>query len=259
MIAPRADEFSLGAERALIADLAAKLYFTGKLTRNLYAFDETNLYWDEDGYNIIGTGNGSVISSYRFRTPDIAQRNYIRTDLGINKVWSNRWEAQVNYSYTVSRGTAQGTPSSFLSVPQQVEYFIGRYLGTDITHDITGGFAWELPDDPWTTRLGATFFLESGYPISRTYQNGNYSDDGRTFIYKDTVGSYARSQTWYELNLLIQQAIPVRKGKLWGICQLDNVTNARTGWSAFTSFDNRWIISSRQNPVRVTLGGRYEY
>ena len=61
MIAPRADEFSLGAERALIADLAAKLYFTGKFTRNLYAFDETNLYWDEDGYNIIGTGNGSVI------------------------------------------------------------------------------------------------------------------------------------------------------------------------------------------------------
>ena len=259
MIAPRADEFSLGAERAVIADLAAKLYFTGKFTRNLYAFDETNLYWDEDGYNIIGTGNGSVISSYRFRTPDIAQRNYIRTDFGINKVWSNRWEAQVNYSYTVSRGTAQGTPSSFLSVPQQVEYFIGRYLGTDITHDITGGFAWELPDDPWTTRLGATFFLESGYPISRTYQNGNYSDDGRTYIYKDTVGAYARSQTWYELNLLIQQAIPVRKGKLWGICQLDNVTNARTGWSAFTSFDNRWIISSRQNPVRVTLGGRYEY
>ena len=49
-----------------------------KFTRNV-RFDETNLYWDEDGYNIIGTGNGSVISNYRFRI-DIAQRNYIRTD-----------------------------------------------------------------------------------------------------------------------------------------------------------------------------------
>jgi hypothetical protein len=259
MVAPRADEFSVGAERALIDDLAAKLYFTGKFTSNLYAFDETNLFWDEDGYNIIGSGNGSFISQNRMRTPDIAQRNYLRTDVGINKVWSNRWEAQFNYSYTVSRGTVQNTPSTFLSVPQQVDYFIGRYLGTDIRHDVTGGFAWELPNDPWTTRLGGTFFLESGYPISRTYNNGNYGDYGRGYIYKDTVGSYARSATWYELNLLIQQAIPVRKGKLWGVCQLDNITNARTGWSSYVSFDNRWIISSRQNPVRVTLGGRYEF
>lgn len=260
MTAPRADEFSVGAERALIDDLAAKLYFTGKFTRNLYAFDETNLYWDEDGYNIIGTGNGSVISHYRFRTPDIAQRNYLRTDFGINKLWSNRWEAQMTYSYTISRGTAQDSPTSFMSVPQQMEYFVGSYLGTDIRHDITGGFAWELPDDPWTTRLGATFFLESGYPVSRTYNNGNYGGNyGRGFIYKDTVGSYGRAATWYELNILVQQAIPVRKGKLWGICQVDNITNARTGWGSYVSFDNRWIVSSRQNPVRFTLGGRYEY
>ena len=32
MVAPRADEFSVGAERALIDDLAAKLYFTSKFT-----------------------------------------------------------------------------------------------------------------------------------------------------------------------------------------------------------------------------------
>jgi hypothetical protein len=259
MVAPRADDFSVGAERAVIDDLALKLYFTGKFTRNLYAFDEVNLFWDEDGYNIIGSGNGSLVSQNRMRTPDIAQRNYLRTDFGFNKVWSNSWEAQVSYSYTVSRGTVQNTPSSFLSVPQQVDYFVGRYLGTDITHDIAGGFAWELPTDPWSTRLGGTIFVESGYPISRTYNNGNYGDYGRGYIYKDTVGSYARSATWYELNLLIQQSIPVRKGKLWGICQLDNVTNARTGWGSYVSFDNRWIISSRQNPVRVTLGGRYEF
>ena len=259
MTAPRADEFSVGAERALIDDLAAKLYFTGKFTRNIYAFDETNLLWDEDGYNIIGAGNGSFVTHYRYRTPDIAQRNYIRTDLGFNKVWSNRWEAQVNYSYTLSRGTTQNSPTAFLSVPQQTEYFVGSYLATDIRHDITAGFAWELPNDPWTTRLGSTLFMESGYPLSRTYSNGNYGDYGRGYIYKDTVGSYARSKTWYELNILIQQAIPVRKGKLWGVCQLDNITNSRTGWGAYVSGDNRWIISARQNPIRVTLGGRYEF
>ena len=260
LIAPRADEFSLGAEREVIADLAAKLYFTGKFTRNLYAFDESNLLWDEDGYNVLGAGNGDYLTYYRLRTPDIAQRNYLRTDLGMNKVWSNRWEAQVNYSYTVSRGTAAASPSTFLSVPQQVEYFVNGNLGTDITHDVTAGFAWELPDDPWTTKIGGTFFLESGYPISRSYSNGNAAGDfGRGFIYKDRVGTYARSATWWELNILIQQAIPVRKGALEAVMQIDNITNRRTGWSAGLSFDNRWITTSVQNPLRVTLGGRYQF
>ena len=258
-IAPRADDFSLGAEREIIDDLAAKLYFTAKFTQNLHAADEMNLMWDEDGYNIIGSANGNFVTYPRIRTPDIAERNYLRTDVGMNKVWSNRWEAQVNYSYTVSRGSAQGTPASFLYVPQQVQFFQNGYLGTDIRHDITTGFAWELPDDPWTTRIGGTFFMESGYPISRFYNNGNYGDYGNGSILKDTIGSYARTLTWWELNLLLQQAIPVRKGKLWAITQFENITNNRTGEFAFISFDNRWIINQRQNPIRITVGGRYQF
>ncbi|MBM74340.1 MAG: hypothetical protein CMK59_02970 [Proteobacteria bacterium] len=257
--APRADEVSVGAEREVISDLAAKVYFTGKFTRNLYALDELNLLWDQDGYNIIGSANGTFTSMYRMRTPDMAERNYLRTDIGMTKVRSNRWEAQATYSYTISRGSVQNTPSSFLSVPQQLEYILDGYLGTDIRHDFTSGFSWDLPDDPWTTRLGATLFLESGYPLSRTYNNGNYGDFGRGFIYKDTVGTYARAATWWELNLLVQQALPVRKGKLWAIAQVDNITNQRVGQSAFVSFDNRWRISSRQNPIRFTLAGRYEF
>lgn len=257
--APRADEFSVGAERELIRDLAARLYFTGKFTKNLHAFDELNLYWDEDGYNIIGSANGNFITYNRMRTPDIAERNYLRTDFGFNKIRSNRWEAQVTYSYTLSRGAVQGTPSSFMTVPQQIEYFLDGYLGTDIRHDVTAGFSWDLPNDPWTTRIGGTAFLESGYPITRTYDNGNYGDYGRGYILKDTVGNYARTQTWWELNLLLQQAIPVRKGKLWGIAQVENITNQRVGQFAYVSFDNRWVISSRQNPVRFTVGGRYEF
>ena len=112
----------------------------------------------------------------RMRTPDIAERNYLRTDFGFNKIRSNRWEAQVTYSYTLSRGAVQGTPSSFMTVPQQIEYFLDGYLGTDIRHDVTAGFSWDLPNDPWTTRIGGTAFLESGYPITRTYDNGNYGD-----------------------------------------------------------------------------------
>jgi hypothetical protein len=257
--APRAEEFSLGAEREMLSDLAGSVYFTGKFTRNLHAFDELNLFWDQDGYNIIGSGNGGYISYYRLRTPEIAQRNYLRTDIGLRKLRSNRWEAQATYSYTVSRGTVLGSPSQFLSVPQQVEYFLNGYLGTDIKHDITAGASWDLPNDPWVTRLGATLFMESGYPLSRTYNNGNYGDYGRGYILKSLTGSYARTMTWWELNLLLQQVIPVRRGKLWGIIQLENITNQRVGEFAYVSFDNRWIISGRQSPIRITVAGRYEF
>lgn len=258
-IAPRADEVSLGAEREVITDLAASAYFTGKFTRNLHAFDETNLLWDTDGYNIIGTANGRSISYYRLRTPEVSQRNYLRTDLGIRKLRSDGWEAQFNYSYSVVRGTVLGTPSYFLAVPQQVEYFLNGYLGTDIRHDITAGFSWDLPNDPWDTRIGGTFFMESGYPLSRTYGNGNFGDYGRSYIFKETAGTYARTATWWELNLLITQKIPVRRGSLFAIVQLENITNQRVGDFGFISGDNRWIIGNRQNPIRLTLAGRYDF
>ncbi len=257
--APRSDEFLLGVERELVRDLAAKLYFNGKYTRNLHAFDETNLIWDGTGYNVIGASDGSLITQYRMRTPDIAQRNYYRADAVLEKVWSDRWEMQFNYSYSSSRGTVLGSPSSFLSVPQQVEYFLDGYLGTDIRHDIAAGFAWDVPDDPWTTRLGALLFLESGYPITRTYSNGNYADYGRSYILKETVGSYARTETWFQVNLQIQQAIPVRKGKLYGVMEFENLTNNRNGQYAYVSSDNRWIIAYRVDPIRMTVGARYEF
>lgn len=256
-IAPHSDEFSVGAEREVIKDLAAQLYFTGKYTRNLYAFDETNLVWDEDGYNALGSSDGTLTDLYRLRTPNIARRDYFRTDFTINKIWSDRWEVQATYSYTISRGTVQNTPSGFLSVPQQVEYYVNGLLFTDVRHDVTAAFAWDIPNDPWTTRLGGTFFYESGNPETRYYANG--SSVGYTSILRDTVGTYAREAPYYTASILVQQAIPVRKGKLWGIAELQNISNARSGDGAYVSSDNRWIISGRQDPLEISLGARYEF
>jgi len=256
---PHADEVLVGMERELIRDLAVKLYFDGKFTRNVYAQDETNFYWDGTGYSVIGTNDGTQVTQYRMRTPDIARRDYFRSDLGFEKVWSDRWELQATYSYTISRGTVQTSPSSFLSVPQQVEYFLNGYLGSDIRHDISAGFAWDIPNDPWTTRLGGVFYMESGYPLTRFYSNGNYADYGRTYTLRDTYGSYTRAALWWQFNLQIQQAIPIRKGKLWGIAEIENLLNQRTGQYASVTYDNRWYVYSRQDPVRFTLGARYEF
>ena len=256
MVAPRSDEFMVGVERELIQDVAASIYFTGKFTRYVYAFDELNYLWDEDGYQVIGTTDGSANSIYRLRTPSIARRDYFRTDFGLNRNWADRWQAFANYSYTVSKGTVQNSPSAFLQVPQEVQYYINGNLGTDIRHDVTAGAVWDIPDDPWTTSLGLRGSLESGYPITRYYSTAFY---GGSSVLKDTVGTYGRTQTAWDLSLLIQQAIPVRKGKLKGTFQIDNLTNNRVGELASITSDNRWYIYSRQSAIRFQVGGEYEF
>ncbi len=255
-IAPRSDDFVVGFEREVIQDLVISTFFEGKFTRYIYAWDELNLVWDEDGYNVLGYSNGTVENLYRMRTPSIARRDYYRLELGFNKRSADRWETFGNYSYTFSRGTVQNSPSAFMQVPQEIEHYVNGYLPTDIRHDVAVGGWWDIPDDPWTTSVGFTLMLESGYPLSRYYGTAYY---GGGSLLKDTRGSYARTETWWNLNILVRQDIPVRKGALRATGQLSNILNNRTGEFAGITGDNRWIISSRLDPIQVQLGGEYTF
>jgi len=77
--------------------------FTARFTRNVYDYDEVNLVWDDDGYNIIGTSNGELEGIYRLRTADISRRDYYQTDLQFKKNYADRWQLLATYSYVVSR------------------------------------------------------------------------------------------------------------------------------------------------------------
>ena len=256
LTAPYSDEFSVGGERELIQDLAMALYFTGKFTRNLWAADDLNLVWDEDGYNVMGSRDGSSERRLRLRSPNIGQRNYFRTDLGLKRHMADRWAVEANYSLTYSRGTVMGSPSTVLAVSPQVKHYIDSSLFTDVRHDVSAGFSWDIPDDPWTTRLGGVIFYESGNPQSRSYGGGYFNGSS---MLKQTAGTYAREESWLSVNLKVDQAVPVRKGKLWAVVEVYNLFNSRQGDSAYVSGDNRWIIAGRQSPIELMLGARYEF
>jgi hypothetical protein len=256
---PKADAFTVGGEREVIQDLALGAYFNGKFTRNLYAFDELNTIWDQDGYNVIGYADGTTTPLYRLRTPAIARRDYYRADLQLKKVMSNRWQAEGSYSYTISRGTNQNTPSGFLIIPTQVKYYVnGLLASTDIRHSVKLSGFWEIPDDPWTTTLGSTLIYESGYPLSRSYASLSAGGFNSSYL-MDTYGSYARTEGYIDWAILIRQAIPVRKGELQADMQVFNFINSRRAEGAAISSDNRWIIGSRVEPLRIQLGARYEF
>lgn len=256
LTAPHVDAFLLGAERQIIKELAIKAYFNGKFTRNIYVFDETNVLWDEDGYNTLGYSNGETLDYLRLRSPSVARRDYFRTDLQLQKIRSNNWEMDFTYSYTVSRGSVNEGPSYFLSVAPQAEFRENGYLGTDIRHDVTGGITYDLPTDPWTTQVGAIVSYESGYPLSRYYGNANDTGLTSTGYAKWQFGSYARTEGSWKLDIRVAQQIPVKKGKMSGVVNLFNVTNNQRYQYAGVFGRNRWYYA-RQSPITLQVGVEY--
>jgi hypothetical protein len=258
LVAPHSNEFTIGAEREVWKDILAGITFIGKYTRNLYSYDELNTIYDEDGYSVIGEADGTLNNMLRLRTPSIARRDYFSTQFYTTHQFADRWLEQFNYAITSSRGSVQTTPSSWMANAAQIPYFLDGYLYTDVRHDVSGSIAWDIPDDPWTTRVGAVVFFETGNPVTRVYP-GAGNGSGTSYQLKQTIGSYAREESFFELNLQLSQAIPVRKGELRGVAEIQNVFNLHQGDFADITFDNRWEILGRQQPMGITLGVDYQF
>jgi hypothetical protein len=260
--APHTDEFTIGAQREIIQDLAFGTNFSARFTENVFGFDETNRIWDEDGYNLIGRSNGEGESLFRLRTPDVARRDYYQTDTSLNKIFADRWQLMSTYSYVVSRGTILDMYSTGmyagLSVPPQAELSYGN-LPTDIRHQVKISGSYDIPNDPWTTQLGASLQYYSGYPVGRYYYSAYFDSVN---ILKTPEGTYARLEPVYYLDFMVQQAIKVRRGKMWAIAMLENAINAQQAdqvSGSYIWYDNRWVITSRQTPMQLSLAVRYEF
>lgn len=258
LTAPHSDEFSFVGERQVIQDVVFGLSFTSKFTRNVYVFDETNVIWDEKGYGFIGTGDGQVENRNRLRTPSLSRRDYYQTDTYLRKNFADRWLGQATYSYVVSRGTVLEGNSTALAVAPQAELAYGN-LGTDVRHQVKAQLAWDLPNDPWTTRLGASLEYYSGGPASRYYFSAGY---GGNALLREPYGTYARFEPTYYANLSISQAIKVPKGQFRVEAALLNAINARQSETVSGTYlyaQNRWSIVYRQNLMSGRIGVSYDF
>ncbi len=264
--APHSDEFSLGAQREVISDVAIGVDFTGKFTRNVYNFDETNLIYDEDGYSLVGSGDGTIDRYYRLRTPAVALRDYYKTDISVTRNWADRWLLSATYSYVVSKGRVQNGLSAVLSNPSQVDLWYGN-LDYDFRHQLKFYAAWDLPIDPWTTKIGMSTVAYSGAPLSRFYYSNADSLGGSDSfsLLKEPYGTYGRAGPYWTMSLLVQQEIPVRKGKLAATAQLDNLTNNQDpaytadSYEYYVSTQNRYIVAYRQDAIQAQVGLKYEF
>ncbi len=261
---PRVDEVILNIEREVVEDFALKSHMTGRFVRRQYEQDEINLIFDSDGSAVIGARNGNFTQSIqRLRTPLLAKRDYFRWDLIAQKVRANRWEAQVTYSYTTNIGsTTQALSGSFANDPQ-TQYNYGP-LNTDLRHVVKAWGYWDLPTDPWTQSIAGTLEYYSGFPDERLYLAENQSGGGFT-SYSLRIrprGTYFRFNPYWTAGLRFQQTFDVRKGRIIADVAATNIFNNRApDVPNFGALDrlNRLLTVSRQDPLQIQAGLRYEF
>ncbi|MGC6493692.1 MAG: TonB-dependent receptor [Myxococcota bacterium] len=257
---PSLDEFILLFQRQIVPDVALGADLSARFTRHLYEYDELNLIYDEDGSAIIGARTGDPAVSYaRLRTPREARRNYYRATVSLAKVQSRRWAANASYSFVFSNGTSLGSLSGSFANDPQTRYNYGPIF-TSQMHQVKAQGYWQLPTDPWTQTIG--FFLEyiSGEPIERRYWGDGFGG-GYSIRIRNRSFYTQYPDVWF-MNLKFQQEFDVRKGKLIADIELRNLLNNRAGFGVLTNFvnqENRMLIASRQDPLRIQLGIRYQF
>ncbi len=260
--APHSDELSAGIQREVVKDISAGIDFQGKFTRDVYSLDETNLIYDENGYAYLGSHDGTSSLFYRLRTPDLAQRNYYETDFQLQRNFTKRWLMQATYSYVVSQGRSQSSLSGALVNPQQIDLGYGN-LDSDVRHQVKLAAAWDLPDDPWTTKLGVQGSFFSGYPLSRYYYSTAGLGGGADYtLLKQRLGTYGRTSPYWDLALKVEQEIPVHQGKFSAILTVDNIFNNNYPTVYYTTYidtQNRYVVAYRQSPISGNLGVKYQF
>jgi hypothetical protein len=257
---PRSDELNLIVSRELFTDVGIQSDLAYKMTRFIYEYDELNLIYDQDGSTAIGSRYSDPNRNiYRLRTIQEARRNYLQWDLRLYKVNSRRWFGDIVYTYTRSFGTSNGALSGSFRNDQQTQYNYGPLLFTDYRHVVKSFGAWRLPTDPWVQTLGFSMFYYSGPPRERYY----YSDGGvgGYSLRINPRGGYTRYPAYWELNLKFQQEFDVRKGKLILDLEAQNIFNNRAAFnfSGYIHSQNRILITSRQDPLRLQVGLRYKF
>ncbi|MEQ1565575.1 MAG: TonB-dependent receptor [Myxococcota bacterium] len=257
---PRIDELMLNAEREIVQDVALFTTMTGKFTRYLYTADDRNLSWDSDGSAVIGSRFADFLQTYpRMRTPALSKRDYFRWDMGVRKIESRRWAAQLNYSYTQSIGSTESALTGAFMIDPQTQYNYGR-LATDIRHAAQGYAFWDLPTDPWTQQVSLLFLYSDGYPEERFYV-GETPFPGYSIRVRPR-GTYIRFNPWWYVSLRFAQDIDVRKGKFQVSVTAENVLNnlsPQFGNGGFIDSDNRNQTIFRQDPLQLQFGARYEF
>ncbi len=176
--APRTWEYTVGAEREVVAGVALSADVIYRKYTNQYEIFETNRIWNRSGSSLEPSGsfrNGRSQVIQDIQTPESAQRSYLGNTIGIHK---REGALKVNVGYTLSflKGTVlDGMGNPYGDITGR-DLFLNGYLVDDSRHNIrmTSTYQWSR----WLS-TGVLYDYKSGRPYQRLYRNtvtGGFED-----------------------------------------------------------------------------------
>lgn len=222
-----------------------------------------------EAYYITNPGRGFSVSKFTEvglpPTPD-PKRTYNLWEFRLRKAFSNRWRADISYSYCRLRGLYSGLGSSdengrlspnvdrdfdlwFLNYDSHGNLIDGP-LNTDRAHQVKILSSYEFP---FGLEVGGFQRIMSGTPISRT-ADLEYVD-----IMVDNRGSDGRNPTWAQTDLYLVQAFHPFKDETKSLefnVNIINLFNQKTALRTFRSM-NREVLPlwTPGDPISNVLGG----
>jgi len=214
----RTQEFSVGLDHELSQLMVASVRYVHKQLDSTIEDVSTAVPGVGFIYRIANPGFGTAKYPWGEDYPaqPLPTRDYDGIEFRLRRRFRDNWSANVSYLYSRLWGNYSGLANSDeggRTSPNVNRSFDGLYMSFDAHgNPVMGRLATDRPhifkfqgtyDFNWGTMLGTNILMQSGRPLSE-----QMSQEGFPF-FNEGRGSLGRTPTWFRVDLLIQQNIPL--------------------------------------------------
>lgn len=275
-VAPHSDEILVSLRRQVLKGTSIGVDYTYKHLQNIWEAVETNVLWDPTGTRVIGYRDPTKGAVYQYTRPD---DNWVKYQ-GVDLIVDGRPTPEIEFyaAYTLSFRYGPGNESmgqlatgiGQYDNPRQKQFYTGYALG-DTRHQLkfSGSYTWKgfsigpsisfATGTPLAKRYNSADDAVTGYmlrsPVGTTPGTGNDPKQITEFRLPDTLTVSARAA--YDFSELTGQKISLIVDG-FNLFNTATATNVRRD-DGLSNPNNFGLVSSRQQPLRVQLGVRYQY
>ncbi|WNG16844.1 carboxypeptidase regulatory-like domain-containing protein [Cystobacter fuscus] len=273
---PHSDEILVSLRRQIAKNTGLSVEYTYKVMSNIWDGLEINRQWDPSGTRVIGYNNGQPTTVTLYTRPDSNWIKYQSVDFILDGRPTPELEFYAAYTLSFRYGPGNesmgqlNTGIGQYNNPRQTQFYTGYALG-DTRHQLKllGSYTWK------GLSIGPSFSYASGTPRARRFNTASSSISG--YILRSPVGTTpttANDRTQLA-ELRLPDTITVNARVSYDFSQLTgqkfalivdafNVLNlgaptAITTTDTVGAVNNFGLVTSRQQPLRVQLGLRYQY
>ncbi len=288
---PRTDEFSVAYERELARGLKITGTYIRRDAKNFINSTLTGAQWAPASYTNPLNGQAMTIYKWANRTSNQsflignvdhfayngapaanAYRTYNGGMLVLTRSYANRWQAQVSYVYsrtrgTVTNGSSSGISSGQFETPNTILVNSEGLVGFDRTHELKVFAGYQIP----ILEISANVYYRalSGLPWTpvQRVSAGTFNWTGSLILNLEPMGS-RRNEKQQLVDLRLEKVFKAGMHRFGIYVDADNIFNAGFKTSVQTRNPSLSIsgtsvplggVTAITSPRQFTFGGRWSF